>query len=66
MSDCRRLQWAAGLSDAKSGQEQAKSLLFKMAHEPFRIPGDANFALGGLVSAPATTSDGGAALTLHP
>ncbi len=48
-----------GLSSGKYSQQQAHGVLFKFAHEKFDLPGDANFVLGGLMSAPLNREEAG-------
>ena len=38
----------------------ANTLVFQLAHEAFKIPGDPNFALGGLLTAPGDKQEEGA------
>ena len=51
---------SAGLSDSKPCREEAERLLFTLAHETFRLPGEFGFCLGGLVSAPINKQEAGA------
>ena len=37
----------------------AEILLFQLAHEPFKLPGDSGFTLGGLLSPPADKEEEG-------
>lgn len=37
----------------------AEALLFQLAHEPFKLPGDSGFTLGGLLSPPADKEEEG-------
>lgn len=41
----------------------AETLLFQLAHEPFKLPGDSGFTLGGLLSPPADKQEEGFCLT---
>lgn len=40
-------------------KEDAKSILFYVAHESFALPGQAGFVLGGLMAGPVTPKEGG-------
>lgn len=41
----------------------AETLLFQLAHEPFKLPGDSGFPLGGLLSPPADRQEEGVTRT---
>lgn len=57
----RCLPRAAGLVERKPlpSKEDAKTLLFYLAHEQFVLPGQPGFVLGGLMTAPASPKEAG-------
>ena len=48
-----------GIADTRLNKAAAETLLFQLAHEPFKAPGDSGFTLGGLLSAPADKEEEG-------
>lgn len=48
-----------GIAETRLNKAAAQTLLFQLAHEPFKVPGDSGFILGGLLSAPADREEEG-------
>ena len=49
----------AGIADTRVNKAGANTLVFQLAHEPFKVPGDAGFALGGLLTTPVDKQEEG-------
>ncbi|CAD7698692.1 unnamed protein product [Ostreobium quekettii] len=47
------------LLDAKGGKEEAGRMLFMLAHETVRVPGEAGFGLSGLMAPPTEKAEQG-------
>lgn len=47
------------IADMRLNKVAAETLLFQLAHEPFKLPGDSGFTLGGLLSPPADKQEEG-------
>ena len=54
-----RWQCLIGIADARVNKAGASSLLFQLAHESFKVPGDPGFSLAGLVTAPVNRQEEG-------
>ena len=50
---------AAGIADTRMNRAAAETQLFQLANEPFKVPGDSGFSLGGLLSPPADKQEEG-------
>lgn len=50
---------AAGIADTRVNRAAAETQLFQLANEPFKVPGDSGFTLGGLLSPPADKQEEG-------
>lgn len=50
---------AAGIADTRVTRAAAETQLFQLANEPFKVPGDSGFTLGGLLSPPADKQEEG-------
>lgn len=49
----------AGIADTRMNRAAAETQLFQLANEPFKVPGDSGFSLGGLLSPPADKQEEG-------
>lgn len=55
----------AGIAETRVNKADAHTLVFQLAHEAFRLPGEAGFALGGLLTAPQDQKEAGSILPLQ-
>lgn len=51
----------AGIADTRVNKAGANALVFQLAHEVFKVPGDSGFALGGLLTPPVDKQEEGTA-----